>query len=94
MKGRSLNGLSIILFLIVVFLQYRMWFEPNGIGDMRNIKKQLELQIQENDRLKKRNDDLLAQVQHLQKNEEAIESKARNELGMIKKGETFYQVVE
>lgn len=79
---------------MLVFLQYRLWFEKGGMVDMIHLKKQLSLETQQNDRLKKRNQDLLKQVEILQKNNTAIESRARGELGMIKKGETFYQVVK
>jgi cell division protein FtsB len=83
----------ILLVLFLIFLQYRLWFDADGIIDMLHIKKQLEYQLHENAELKKRNDDLLTQVRSLQTSNDAIEGRARQELGMIKKGETFYQVV-
>jgi cell division protein FtsB len=86
--------IPILLALLLGFLQYRLWFETGGIFDMLRLKKEVSLQQQENDKLKKRNDTLLQQVQHIQKNKDAVESRARRELGMIKKGETFYQVVK
>ena len=89
-----IKWLPIVLVLLLVFLQYRLWFEPGGFIDMMHLKKQLALETQQNDQLKKRNQALLQQVQHLQNNNDAIESRARHELGMIKKGETFYQVVK
>jgi cell division protein FtsB len=61
---------------------------------MIRTKKQLALEIQQNDKLKKRNEKIIKQILYLQANNEAIESRARGELGMIKKGETFYQVVK
>ena len=82
-----------LLVLVLAFLQYRLWFESGGIIDMLRMKKQVALQQQQNDKLKKRNDKLIQQVQYLQANNEAVESRARGELGMIKKDETFYQVV-
>lgn len=88
------NMLLIFLVLLLVFLQYRLWLEPGGIIDMVRLKKSLAVEAAQNDQLKKRNQDLLTEVQHLQKNNDAIESRARHELGMIKKGETFYQVVK
>lgn len=84
----------LLLVLLLVFLQYHLWFESGGIIDMMRLKKELALQTQENDKLKKRNDTLLTQVQRMQKDKDAVESRARHELGMIKKGETFYQVVK
>lgn len=76
-----------------MFLQYRLWFESGGIIDMLRLKKQLSIQVQENDKLKKRNDMLAQQVERLQKSQDTVEARARSELGMVKKGEKFYQVV-
>jgi cell division protein FtsB len=86
--------LPILLVIFFLFLQYRLWLEPGGILDMLYLKKHLAQESQENVQLKKRNEALKHQVLYLQKNQNAIESRARQELGMIKKGETFYQVVE
>lgn len=93
MRIRGIKVLPILLVLLLVFLQYRLWFEPGGINDMVRLRKQLALHKEENDKLKKRNEGLLLQVQRMQKDKDAVESRARRELGMIKKGETFYQVV-
>jgi cell division protein FtsB len=86
--------LPIILFSLLVFLQYRLWAEPGGILEMLRLKKQLASQVQINDKLKKRNDKLANQVHYLQASNDAVESRARGELGMIKKDETYYQVVK
>lgn len=93
MQIRGIKVLPILLVLLLMFLQYRLWFEPGGINDMMRLRKQLALHKEENDKLKKRNEGLLFQVQRMQKDKDAVESRARRELGMIKKGETFYQVV-
>jgi len=84
----------LILLLLFFFLQYRLWFEAGGIRDSWRLKKALALQEQENDKYKKQNDELVFQVERLQKSDEATESRARNELGMIKKDEIFYQIVK
>jgi cell division protein FtsB len=86
--------LPMLLLLLLIFLQYRLWFEPGGIIDMLRVKKQLALQVGLNNKLKKRNEKLSHQVQYLQASNDAVESRARNELGMIKKDETYYQVVK
>lgn len=85
--------LPIFLAILLVFLQYRLWFESDGILDMIHLKKQFTTHAQENQQLEKRNQALLEQVQKLQNNKQVIESRARHELGMTKKDETFYQVV-
>jgi cell division protein FtsB len=84
----------VALVFALAFLQYRLWFESGGIIDMLRVKKQLASQLQMNDKLKKRNEKLTQQVQYLQASNEAVEARARGELGMIKKDETFYQVVK
>lgn len=93
MSGLRLNIVAGILLAMLIFLQYRLWFESGGIHDMLKLKKNLALQAKENEQLKKQNEELLFQVKRLQNSQDAVESRARNELGMIKKGETFYQVV-
>ncbi len=89
-----LQFLVIVLAAALIFLQYRLWFEPGGIHDMMQLKKMLAVQAAENENLKKRNEELLFQVERLQSSQDATEARARNELGMIKKGETFYQIVK
>ena len=83
-----------LLILVFVFLQYRLWWEAGGLRDFFVLRKTLALQQAENIKLKQRNDELLFQVERLRYSQEAVEARARNELGMIKKGETFYQVVK
>ncbi len=94
MKFPQFNLLPIILLGMLVFLQYRLWFQPGGVIEMVQLKKQLAVEQVKNEQLKKRNQLVLLQVQHLQKNQDAVELRARQELGMVKKGETFYQVVQ
>jgi len=94
MSRLKLYLLGAILFGALVLLQYRLWLESGGIRDMMKMKETLAQQAIENDKLKKRNDELLFQIQRLQYSKDAAESRARNELGMIKKDETFYQIVK
>ena len=93
MSRLNMRVLAGILVFALVFLQYRLWLQPGGLRDMWRLKKQLAQQALENDKMKKMNDQLMQQIRHSQKSNEAAELRARNELGMIKKGETFYQVV-
>lgn len=94
MANLRLNLLTIALIVLLLFLQYRLWSESGGIREMLHLKKVLVLQTQENNQLKKRNEELLFQVERLQNSHDAVEARARNELGMIKKDETFYQIVK
>ena len=86
--------LSIIMIVLLVFLQYKLWYGTSGIKDRVTLKKQLASQTQTNDGLKQQNVELMRQIHYLQDNQDAVESRARQELGMIKKDETFYQVMK
>lgn len=94
MRTSRLRILPLLLVILLIFLQYRLWFESGGILDMMRLKKEVGRQSKENDKLKKRNENLLLQVENLQQNKDGVEARARHELGMIKKGETFYQVLD
>lgn len=94
MSNVRLGVFAGILFLALIFLQYRLWFDQGGIRDIFHLKQALKQQVQENAKLKKRNDELIFQIQRLQNSGDAVESRARNELGMVKKDETFYQVIK
>ena len=83
-----------LLTLILIVSQYHLWFQSTGIRDMLQTKKKLAQQIAINDQLKQRNEELLLQIQNIKESQDAAESRARSELGMIKKNETFYQIVQ
>lgn len=85
--------LPLILVLLLLLFQYQLWF---GVGDMFDawaLQRQVDVQQIENATLMKRNQALAAQVQDLKQGQAAVEEQARADLGMIKKGETFYQIV-
>jgi cell division protein FtsB len=94
MQSFRMRILPVILLALLGFLQYRLWFEVGGVIDMLRVKKQLAVQLAQNDKLKRRNDRMVKQLQYLQANSDGIEARARSELGMVKQGETFYQVVK
>jgi cell division protein FtsB len=85
---------SLILVAIVVILQYTLWIGPGGMTSVWQLKRQLTMQQTENEKLKERNDVLLAEIRDLKQGQAAIEERARNELGMVRKDETFYQIIE
>ena len=86
----------LIIALIIVFigLQYRLWFGDGSLSEVVQLSKELERQKQKLRELEERNRKLEAQVLDLQNGLDAYEEKARSDLGMIKKGETFFQIVE
>ena len=86
--------LSISLVLLLVTLQLTLWFGDDSLAEVWQLRQQINTQKDENKQLQERNAALEAEVQDLKKGLAAIEERARNELGMVKKGETFFQVVE
>lgn|SRR5690606_35977574 len=92
-----MRGLRIVLLLLLVllaWLQYRLWFGSGGQREVARLDGQVSQQAHDNTGLQQRNDALAAEVEDLKSGEAAVEERARNELGMIKPGETFYRVVE
>jgi len=85
--------LIVLLILALAGLQYRLWFGDGSLSEVVRLGKQLENQKQKLNELDSRNRRLEAQVLDLQNGLDAYEEKARNDLGMIKRGETFYQLV-
>lgn len=82
-----------LLIVLLVFLQYRLWVGEGSLAEVNNLQDEIAVLEQELDGLRKRNHALQAEVMDLRSGKAAIEERARSELGMIKEGETFYQVV-
>lgn len=82
-----------ILLLLLIILQYKLWFEPGGVISLLHLHQQIATQQAENAKLQGRNQQLLAQVEKMQQGNPMIETRARHDLGMVKKGESYYQVV-
>jgi cell division protein FtsB len=85
---------ALLLLVLIGFLQLRLWTGPWSLTEVRRLEDKVQAQRDENDDLKKRNAALAADVQDLIAGKEAVEERARSELGMIKPGEVFYQVIE
>ena len=82
-----------ILLLVLVALQFKMWFGEGGYRGVQRLAQRVEEQARENETLAQRNLELQAEVEDLRQGLEAIEERARSELGLIKEDEEFYQVV-
>jgi len=89
-----MRGLLIFLSFLLLLLQYPLWFGNNSLPDAWKLRAKIDSQISENLQLAERNRLLDAEVHNLKKGLDVVEEKARLELGMIKKGETFYQIIE
>ncbi len=86
----------IILFLslLLILLQYPLWFSDGSLPDAWKLQTKIEEQHFDNQKLEERNRLLKAEVEDLKNGLEVVEEKARTELGLIKEGETFFQVIE
>ena len=85
--------LSFILASLLVALQYPLWIGKGSWLRVWELDRNLAQQKDQNAKLKARNDALDAEVRDLKQGLDAVEERARLELGMIKKDEVFYQVV-
>ncbi|MDF1654909.1 MAG: cell division protein FtsB [Coxiellaceae bacterium] len=86
----------VILILIALFglLQYELWFSTGGLRAVWQLKQQVSQQQATNQQAKLTNQALVADIRDLKGGNEAIQERARNNLGMIQQGETFYQIVD
>lgn len=89
-----MKWIAAILFSLLLILQYTLWFGNGGLLRLWQLNAKVEEQKVENEKLAERNRALEAEVLDLKQGLEAIEERARSDLGMIKKDETFFQVVE
>ena len=85
--------LAAAIVMLLVLLQYRLWLGEGGLREVGRLRAEIQSQRDVNQRLKERNRTLAAEVTDLKKGTVAIEERARTDLGMVGKGETFYQVV-
>ncbi|MBA6328553.1 cell division protein FtsB [Colwellia sp. MB02u-6] len=85
--------ITAVLLLFLVLLQYRLWFGKNSVPDYLVLEEEVTRQLANNNKLKQRNKLLYADTDDLKSGTEAIEERARHELGLIKQGETFFRVI-
>jgi len=85
----------LIAFLTVCLgvLQYKLWFGDDSRRELKAVEKNVALQLSTNAALSERNEALEVEVLDLKNGLEAVEERARSELGMIEEGETFYLIV-
>ncbi len=89
-----MRWLNIVLLVMLVGLQYRLWIGVGSWAQVAALHETIDKQRQLDDRLAGRNQMLEGEVLSLKSGYDAIEERARNDLGMIKRGETFYLVVD
>ena len=83
-----------ILLASLVVLQYQLWLGDRGLPEVHRLKAEVEWRVEDNARLEARNRRLAAEVHDLKEGLEAVEERARTDLGMIGRDETYYQIVE
>ncbi|AVO54857.1 cell division protein FtsB [Ectopseudomonas mendocina] len=91
---RSPYWLFIVLILLLAGLQYRLWIGEGSLAQVNRLQQQIAEQQGENERLLERNRILEAEVMELKRGMETVEERARQELGMLKEGETLYLLTE
>lgn len=79
---------------LLLILQYQLWVGNGSIAEIWQLNKAIAAQQQENARLAERNAALDAEVQDLKHGLDAVEERARADLGMIRQNESFYQIIE
>ncbi len=89
-----MKAILVILFVLLGLLQYKLWVGDGSLSEVWQLKQKNGAQKAENKVLGQRNQQLEAEVHDLKEGLDAAEEHAREELGMIKRGEVFYLVVE
>jgi cell division protein FtsB len=85
--------LAAVLAFLIVILQYPLWLGRGGWLRVWDLDRQVSAQKDQNDKLKRRNAALDAEVQDLKQGFEAVEERARSELGMVRQDEIFFQII-
>lgn len=78
------------LLVLLLLLQYRLW---NSFIEVRDLERRMSAQEAQLQALQVRNQSLRAEVESLRKNDDAVEARARHELGLIREGETYFQII-
>jgi cell division protein FtsB len=86
--------LTFIFVTLILALQYPLWLGKGGWLNVILLQKQIDQQLKVNELIKSENDILLAVVQDLKNGTDVIEGKARFDLGLIKKNETFFLIID
>jgi len=89
-----MKWLIVVLLVTLLALQYRLWVGEGSMANVVQLQREIERQRAENDRLRERNRLLAEEVKALKTGHDAIEARARSEMGMIKEDETFFMIVE
>ena len=86
--------LLVILLAILLVLQYRLWIAEGSLAELSRLEQQYDEQARLNEELRRRNALLELEVLELQTGNKGLEQRAREQLGLIREGEVFYQFVD
>jgi len=89
-----LRWLLSLLLVLFVGLQYRLWWADGGRLELAELRQRAADQGEENDRLRQRNEALAKQVLDLKSGQTVLELRAREQLGLVREDELYYQLVE
>ncbi len=89
-----MSKLIVFLLLLIAALQYRLWLGDGGIEEYRDTTRRIDELQQEGEKRKVRNAAVAADVIDLRDGSDAVEERARHDLGMVKPGETYVQVYD
>ncbi len=82
------------LLLLLIGLQFRLWVSDDGVRSLITLRHANAVQKAENEELARRNSELAGEVKDLKEGNAAVEEHARHDLGMVGRGETFYQIID
>jgi cell division protein FtsB len=89
-----MKPLVVVLTVLFLSLQYKLWFVQDGVWRVHQLKKQIALQMKENTQLSQRNTAMAAEIKDLKSGKIALEAHARRDLNMVKPNELFYMLME
>ncbi len=89
-----MRWLLLVLTLLFIYLQYRLWFGEGSLAQQVELEHAVAEQKKVSEEAADRNEAIAREVEALKQGFEAVEERARSDLGMIRDGETFYMVIE
>lgn len=89
-----MNKIIFVLSIFIIFLSYKFFFSDTSYSSYKDLKNQVLVLEEQNTKFNERIEILKAEIKNLQEGLGVVEEKARNELGLIKEKETFYQILK
>jgi len=89
-----MRTLLVVLILLLLILQVQLWSSRSGLPEIWSLREQIAEQEEENRRLLERNEALEAEVDNLREGFDAIEERARSELGLVRQDELFFEIID